>query len=65
MKIFPMLQLILASMAEGFTSVCIKNAVRAYLVAILKNDGAKCCPSILADKIVIIEPTGRKKVVIF
>ena len=56
-----MLQLIPASMVEGFTSVCIKNSVRAYLAAILKNDVAKCCPSILADKIVIIEPTGRKK----
>ena len=61
MKLYPMLQLITASMVEGFTSVCIKNSVRAYLAAILKNDVAKYCPSILADKIVIIEPTGRKK----
>ena len=36
-----MLQLIPASMAERFISVCIKNLVRAYLAAILKNDAAK------------------------
>ena len=44
MKIYPMLQLIPASMVEGFTSVCIKNSVRAYLAAILKNDVAKMLP---------------------
>ena len=56
-----MLQLIPASMVEGFTSVCIKNSVRAYLAAILKTMWQKCYPSILADKVLIIEPTGRKK----
>ena len=61
MKLYPMLQLITASMVEGFTSVCIKNSVRAYLAAILKTMWQKCYPSILADKVLIIEPTGRKK----